>query len=443
MQALFANIGSMGDIGKTLGPQAAALNASAAQMDEAGDKLDRVRTQFEGFYLGIATQITDQLMTTIAQLEGVDFLAKGRQVGATILGFVSGVKLAWNWIGVAMEFLRGGFAFAGGVAVWIGEQLWDGIGRAMNFFASGFSAALAGVQTFLGGLLEGLLAIPLDLQTGLQFAFQQALQFFGNGFWDLIADVSAGMAYGLQSAITGLISILPDKLKSALNIEDIAPVDFKVFQAATRGMVGAQKTGYQGEDFGALRARNFASSPLLRAGMKAVEDFRDRAAKNMTDAQAQFARVIAPPAGGGAAQPWFDTAWDFFKSFDEKRTGAPTAGVSTGALFGPSAKEMGVGDPWRAFRSFRNFSMPMIQGSSGIQGAVGGLANPAGAGGVSGGAYGLVRKGDAARRRAEKEAETEAAQKKKSEEKGKTAEGTNQRLDETNGLLSQLLEEFQ
>jgi hypothetical protein len=183
-----------------------------------------------------------------------------------------------------------------------------------------------------------------------------------------------------------------------------------------------------------------------------VAGFRSQAsesAKKMGDA---WKNVWSEKADLIDAKPFHDSATELAGKAKDAWDKASAAGPL--ARSAPEKKEVvGVAkpkNPWAAFEGFKTFSGPSFLGTRGFDPftnsdralkfgetvTAGGLIRKPVAG-VSGPAYGLVRRGQA---RAERDWIEQ--QKKAEAEKAKNTEGTNARLDKTNELLEDVRDEL-
>lgn len=150
-------------------------------------------------------------------------------------------------------FLATGIAEAIGYAVDLVNVVSSGLQRVWDVMSAAWMGVISIGRNLAADLLENLVAIPLDLQSGLQFAFEKGLEFFGNGMWDLIANIGAGLQFAIHKAVAGLVSALPDTLKGWLGVEDIAPKSFKEFQDAAKQNFEGRKTGFKAGSYADIR----------------------------------------------------------------------------------------------------------------------------------------------------------------------------------------------
>ena len=216
----------------------------------------------------------------------------------------------------------------------------------------------------------------------------------------------------------------------------------------------AGHTPHELETYSKIRDRAYAQSSWLQSIDKtffgAAEGFWKKAKETGNKAVGHEEDLIG-------SQKFFDTANDYAAAYDarhaERKAPKQLAVFHVTAVPLPQIRipvpQLSTWAPFWRFRQFASRFSPQLQGSSGLRES-GGLSNPHGVSGIMGmnGAYGLVRHGDAGRRKAERAADaaaakaalaSSAAEKARAAVENKnTTEGVTSRIDETNDILQQL-----
>ncbi len=421
---LFNTAGAVASMGGKLSSSAQVFAENSEQFHEAAANLRKVGTAFNGFYRGLAAGLVESFNDTLKKAGAADFVASGKQAGEAIGAVMRFVGMIWENIGKIGNIIEGVFSAVVGDSLQVAEILWKGIQMMANGLEAGFQSALSNASSLIADLIKMPMVLAQKLSAGLIWAFEQGKEFFGNGMWDVIASIAAGLSAAVDSAISSVISHLPAALKKILHVENYKPESYSEYKKDFEGGVAGKKSGYKAESFGDIDQRIGTQMRSAIPGYYGAADkMRDAAKEHADKMTLALNRPLAGFTDFFAPAAWHGVADTFFKAAAEPIKKAAEAGA---------AKPAKANDPWAAFRAFKTFDGPHVQG------AAGGLGN--GHNGL-GGAYGLVRHGDAARRRAtEKEAEkkakeTAAGQSGDSTQLAEGIDGSNERLDTLIGIF--------
>ncbi len=446
---LFNSAGALATMGGKLSSQAQVFQRNSAEFQKASMNLKRMGGLFNGFYVGMAGAVAARLNQIFASFNMPDFVAQGARVGS-IIANVAGYALKLpNYLRAAAYFLTTGIAQSIGYAADLVNMLWAGLKAAGDVLAAGFHLSAMAFKSLAAEMIEVPIRMGIALQSGLKWAFQNVLQFFGNGFWDLIANISAGLQFALQQSFQKAVDVLPDRLKKVLGVSNLQSKTFAQFQAEAHQGLDHHKSGYKADSYAAIEAGVTATWQKAMPAVQGMVDALKRSAvESANKAKSAWDSANADPKDVAHAKDWHQTAEVLAGAAVAymARANAPLARAASAAAVDLGRVGQGVGYSHVIGRGgaldMNPSAMAAVTGRK-WTGALDAIVNGTsaapfrnmtglGTGGLKGGAYGgfgsvgtvgMIRSGSAAR-------EAQAEQRMKAEqEKKKTVEGTNERLD--------------
>jgi len=202
LMPLFRNAAALDMMGGKLDAQAEVFQKNAESFDKAAKKLDRVGKQFNGFWVGLSSSVVGSVLKALDQMQGGNFVEKGQQLGNVL----SPVILAFMKIPAVIDFVEAGLATIAVYGLLLGESLMNGAERFYDGLKAAFLYALAYSTDLIASLLDLPAKLCIGLASGLEWAFQNAIAFFGNAMWDMIANVQAGFQFAIQTAVSKALS---------------------------------------------------------------------------------------------------------------------------------------------------------------------------------------------------------------------------------------------
>ncbi len=198
LQVLFDDPEALKNAREQIGTQADLLDESAAQFDRASDILGGVGKKFSGFFVGVGSEIVDQILPILETVNGIDLAPIGQRLGKAL-------STALNaFISVFQEFstgdmlaaVRDGLQVAFVTSV---NALARGLQAAVAFYATVFTEQTANVvqllrqvatANFWNGMLNALQGAALSFGAIISDAVAKVLQALQNvpKLGDLIGD---------------------------------------------------------------------------------------------------------------------------------------------------------------------------------------------------------------------------------------------------------------
>lgn len=464
------------DFGKgneNLQRQAKLLKENADIFDAISDRLGRAGNVLRGFFLGAAKGFASGLLPVLSKLESLDLVGIGEKfatalmtAGSVFLGIFAdpgGALQAWmsGWklvIANVVALLARGLRTAGQFLVEkfnaAGEMLRP-VGKLMEGMALKFTGALlAG----MGRMLNAVSLMGERMQAAMIYAGEQAMEFIGGGWTKVVDQLGAdlvrtfavasvelanGLARGLSQVwenakgfwagimrgiakLPGIAKETKQSLETAMDNVSSMPV-----KIATAGTAVAT-SGFKGRGFdeilkgvqargGAMRnwgntlqasgdALSASGDMMANAAGREFAAMADTAgreiarigplmAKQLDESMEAMKRIFAGDVSSWRAD---------FSAAMQRLQAAGQAVMSRATAIAPAAGPAG----YAAFANFRTASMGSSLSSGGL--TTGGLASGSlSGGGGLGHAYGLVKRGDATRKKdpAEGDATTHAVNK--------------------------------
>jgi hypothetical protein len=415
---LFANSGALGEAATAIGKQAAILRDNAAGFDAVSDRLGHAGLKLQGFFVGVAVKVLPLLDAVTTRLAGLDLATQGERFG-------EGIKTAVN-------FLAGAFADPAALFGTAVQFLKAGVLGAGNLFIAGIKLAgsLLGSPDLLSGLARGFAGLGMILQAGLMRAFSVGISYLQAGLEIALEKLPVSM--GGKRSVAGEAK---EKLAANLALQE-ALVD-RLNKLKSDPMVPDDKRAeWTSEVTEKLRAlvkdsprltREANSGPTLSERAQSLRDGSDTYGSIEDAAKEKIAEGKRNLANGISGT--FDAAIAAFKTAEVKDVlgaAAPLAKGMQGArqitragavivarATAPGAAPQQIMPGARTMEGY-NYTLGLSTASRGSS-----LVSSSQMGGLYGGAYGVHRRGDSAR------AKAEAAAKK---EKDKTVERSNELL---------------
>lgn len=380
-----------GSGGGNLQRQADLLARNASTFDTVSDRLARVGTVLRGFFLGIADRVSSTLLPILTKFETIDLIGTGQKFGDAMLVAAQVFLGAFANPGAVLDFftatLMQGLATAGnflaGIFLRASAVLGEGVALAVNILQPIGNMLAGSALEFAGKMMTGLSGVIALLSTGLIFAFQKAVEFFDGAMKNIIATIGAGLITAAEGLLItlGKVPVLGEKL-------GLKGFEGGGFTAAKTALKAIQGPAFKAKSFADVAASQTASTPMSAAGLslekagaalrgagemgvakiaESIQQFKDNAESIiLTDVTPDIFGASAFAARAAAAVAALKT------------TGAAVLG-SAGSPVAPVAKGFGV-------KGLGAIGTNSSLSSSGLS-TNGGLGK----------AYGLVRRGDAAR----------------------------------------------
>ena len=418
---MFKDGGALTGAAATLGKQALLLRENAERFDAVSDRLGHVGLKLQGFFVGVATAVLPYMEAVTAKLDTLDLANQGERFGAGIKVAVDFLAGAFGdpaaMFGAAVQFLKAGFLGAGNVLI-------AGVKAVVP--------ALGALSSAIGGMFMGLTGI---ISGTLMRAFSAPIEFLTNAITFALERASAKFAE-IKDQLTPGGSEEGNAFRAAgdAHLTRIAQEKLRLQKTGEVDEMGIPQTENAKKRL-ALIGKLTPRSPFASRSMGEIEADNKGLSGNLGEAAVEGgqARIRAELTKLGGALAAIAKDFEYKDVLGEgaktavavrkfKQVAAQGAKMLAAAAVVPKAAGPRLEDFAAVNTQFRGFGGGALGASRG----------------VSGGAYGVIRQGDAARAKAESAAE----KKKHAEEKKKTAEGTNERIDETNDLLKDLLGEF-
>jgi hypothetical protein len=358
-------------------------------------------------------------------LENSDLVTKGQEIGGWIIDAAQFAVNAFTTVRKLIMDGQEGFSLMAGFAAQAANLLWDGITRVGNILQTTWQTVLGDSKLIIAFLSEGVASVALDLQTGLQFAFDRVVRFFDSKMGPVIDAIGAGIELAIQKAMEGLAKI--PILNKKLGLEGFQAESFDEIRARKEGE-RAERQASPIKSYQEMRGENFANSPGMQAVMSTVEGLREEAAKNLqSGAEALAAALSADRAQLFDPQTFFDTAADIRARRDALPSAWQIPRGQTTAVTSPDAKPMSTWErlqasssSWEKLQAGKvgDYSASRLGPSATLK--TGGLAN-------------LIGNNAESARAAKDRAAAERAER----DKDKTPEGTNTRLDDLISIVEE------
>lgn len=367
LMALFQQ-GAIASATSGLQGAAAVLDRSAGSFGTTSDRLEKAGARFQGFWIGLADSALGGINGALERIEGTDFLAKGQAVGAMVADTIRLAMQVPGYLRAAGNFLASGITSAIGYAAQLANILWDAAARFGDALAAAWHAGASGVSQIAAGLMALPLQLAEKISTSLEWAFQKALEFFGNAFFDLVAAIGAALEFALRKASNAVVSVMPERLKKWMGVSAVKDKSFAEISAANKASLAGNKTGYAAESFADISARNQGKIREMLPGYTAMIDGVWGAAKDSADAaEAAWERAtgktrdLVDPATIAA---FHSAAKDLGATAvaEWKNAATPPAAPSQPGLAAPAAPP----DKWARFRKFSTFKGPSDLSTRGI-----------------------------------------------------------------------------
>lgn len=399
LKVLFNDPAAIDNAAASLGRQVDILRDNAARFDTVSDRLGRAGVKMQGFFVGLTASVLPFLEKITAEFDRLDLATAGERFGAAIRS--------------AAEVFVGAFRDPQSLVDALGNGLAYAVLQTANYFQSNMiaSAGKAGAA-----LLRAFGTAQVYLQAGLEFAVRSALGIFNSGWRTSISALGTRLLGIFNTAVNFLSNAISQAWKGLQSAPDSVAKTGKAIMTIAFG-------GYTpgaGGNFSDIVARLQKNNPTL-----IVADFLEKQSGKLRNTDLfgaeAFKRAYTESlkklsqAGQQVVNTWDDTMRrqspqrkdDPFANFvTANRTSAlSTGGLRTGTLAGtllaPSASRTspfdfsrvadlsraGVrGAPLLSFRERRALEDVAV-----AQGATRAASSES--------AFGVIRKGDAARRK--------------------------------------------
>lgn len=153
---IFENLDSLGT--GVLSEKARVFQQSAEAFEKISVSFRQAADNLQSIFVGIASQVTDQLLYIAKILKSPDFLSIGLKVGEyfrqglnIFIGAVSNLSATWNLIKEGLTF-----AFLSGL-----NYLYQGFEIAKDYFKDGFPEMIQGIGQLLEAVLLEAFAVPI------------------------------------------------------------------------------------------------------------------------------------------------------------------------------------------------------------------------------------------------------------------------------------------
>jgi len=277
--ALFADKNALATASREIGAAADVLNKKAGVFDTISDKIQNmVPAKMTGLFVGIADSLSEPLLALLERLEQSDLLAKGQEIGRWVIDAAQFAVDSFYTVRKAILDGQEGFALMVGWAGEVVNLLWDGLGRIALIVQATWHGAVSDSKLLVAGLSEGVLAIALDLQTSLQFAFQHVVRFFDDAMGGVIDSVGAGLELAIQKAMEGLAKI--PILNKQLGLEGFSAESFGDIKSRKQSE-RAERQAQSLQSYGELRSENFNNSGWMKSAMSFVDDLKQSASSGL------------------------------------------------------------------------------------------------------------------------------------------------------------------
>lgn len=185
MLSLFANKGALDAAAKSVGRQAQVLKENAERFSEVSIRLSHVGEKMEGFFVGIAANILPLVEAATARLEGLDLEGQGEKFG-------EGIR-------IGVQFLTGAFNDPRTLVEGLIDYLKAGMLEVANLMSNGMNAS---ALYFASLMIDEIDDVRAALQAGLEFTFQESIEFFTGGWKKLIIGIGESLMAQFHLAVT-------------------------------------------------------------------------------------------------------------------------------------------------------------------------------------------------------------------------------------------------
>ena len=407
MLTLFRDSNAISDAKLQVGSLAAIMEANSGKFDAVSDKMAASGLKTQQFFAGIAERLAEPMLAILERFEAMDLGAQGREAGTSILDIVQGVMNGWTTLQKGIAYFQAGIAQIAGIIM-------PAIQRASLILEGSWEAAAYWGNTFIAGLAEGVAAIALDLQTAFQFSFQQVVRFFDSQMGSVIDGIQAGLEFAIQKSMEGIAKI--PILNKQLGLEGFEAKSYgslKEQYAGDRASRGAE----QQKSYAEMRGENYQNSELMQKAMAFARERREAAKLNARSSHAAEAAYYGPQKN---VAEFYDEAAARAAKGMAIDTPMQLASVKPKGQYGPETdaqlrKKSGVSDQYYA-----QLVGAYGGGKAGEKSAMDSLRSA-----------GMIREG-----KAQQDQKAQASEKSE-QDKNKTLEGTNTRLDDLIGIMEE------
>lgn len=155
---LLENANALDEAQRAIGKQASILGENAAAFDAVSDRLNRSGLKMQGFFVGLAATVLPMVEAATARLDATDLAEKGQAFGVEIRK--------------AVDFFAGAFADPAAFLSIFEDNLIGSFLNALNLLANKLVEASA---IFVSALLDGVDVLVRAMSAGLQMAVDKIL----------------------------------------------------------------------------------------------------------------------------------------------------------------------------------------------------------------------------------------------------------------------------
>jgi|GEM_PF-3176513 len=287
MLTLFADTSSAAVAMGELGSQVDILNAKSNTFDTISDKIaNMLPAKMQGLFVGMADALSAPVMGLLSAFEQVDMAKIGQQAGVFMVDLVNRAIQWGQLMQAGWEGFKARSAENLSNVILSADRIYDLMLRSGDALQAGMQGASRIAGKMMSWLIETVQPFVLNLQTGLQFAFSKAVEFFQSTMMPVIDAISAGLEVAVQTMMEGLgkIPILGEKL-------GLKGFKAQSFDEIASGKAANRSAAPDASNYADMFAENFANSPFIKAFMEMqektseyVEGVFNKAADTLTSA---------------------------------------------------------------------------------------------------------------------------------------------------------------
>ncbi len=419
MLTLFRDSNAISDAKLQVGSLAAVMEANSGKFDAVSDKMAASGLKTQQFFAGIAEKLADPLLAILERFEGMDLVSDGRAAGGVILDIVQGLLIGWEGLQKGIAGVQSAMMAAAGAGSEIVNLIWDGWQRIGHGVWAVVQNLAWGANTFIADMTEGIVAIALDMQTALQYAFQNVVRFFDSHMGAVIDGIQAGLEFAIQKAMEGIAKI--PILNKQLGLEGFEAQSFDSLREQYAGD-RATREGEKLKSYAEMRGENFQNSGWMKDAMGFAADRRGAAAVNYQKVQEAGSAAMGDQKQAISSSTIQGFYQEAAARANRAMSGTPMqlSALKPKGQYGPETdaqlrKKSGVSDQYYA-----QLVGAYGGGKAGEKSAMDSLRSA-----------GMIREG-----KAQQDQKAQASEKSE-QDKNKTLEGTNTRLDDLIGIMEE------